>query len=223
MRFLTSAASASEDRLLGALLKDLDLGQTPKGPQNVKKRLNDLLLDTTYVETNIARDANISGLFARAEIALERTFSTDDILIGNIVGELKHRSPFELAPMPDKIMNSKFDIALVSEWDTVYGQSIMDTVSAKLTSGFYTGCQTSPVDGCSHIHRETYLRGLDGQLPVHEEKWDQKPDGSVSTESKENTAVTFFQTSAEHERRERPVGQGQFDYLRKGLAMNWTR
>ena len=80
----------------------------------------------------------------------------------------------------------------------------------------HQGCSKDPpTEECPVIYSQTYLRGLDGQLPVHAAKEDEKQENIAAPGTKQNNAMNFFQSSNEPENLDRPVGQGQFDYLRR--------
>ena len=73
--------------------------------------------------------------------------------------------------------NGTDHIALISEWDTVYGQNS----SSKPSNGnsitpVQAGILESGSDTDPPIYKFTYLRGLDGLLPAAESKEGQKQD-----------------------------------------------
>jgi hypothetical protein len=131
-------------------------------------------------------------------IDLQRTIATDDALATGIVNELKRRRI-----TPDA--SHKDDIALISEWDTLYGQTLPLTVEHEFVP-----------DGLPHswIHKFTYLRGLDGLLPANG-KEDQKQDKATTSEQKQGSTTDFFKVEADTQSLERPIGQSQYDYLRR--------
>jgi hypothetical protein len=132
-------------------------------------------------------------------IHLQRTIATDDKLADGIVRELKLRH-VKLGLIDGD------DLALISEWDTFYGQTLPKAVEREFAS-----------DGLGHdrIHKFTYLRGLDGLLPPAEEKEDQKQDKATTEGEKQAGTEGFFKTVADTKTLDRPIGQGQFDYLRR--------
>jgi hypothetical protein len=89
------------------------------------------------------------------------------------------------------------DIALLSEWDTFYGQTLLKAVSLE------SGCGEDA--DCPWIHQLTYLKGLDGQLPSAE-RIEEGKQTSVPDNAKSQTLYADL---------DRPVGRGQFDYLRR--------
>jgi hypothetical protein len=132
-------------------------------------------------------------------ILLQRTIMTDDKLAEGIGIELKLRRP-KLGLIDGD------DVALISEWDTFYGQTLPKAVELKFTS-----------DGLDRdrIHEFTYLRGLDGLLPSAERKEARKEDKATTQGEKQAGATDFFKLETDSKSLERPLGQSQFDYLRR--------
>jgi len=97
----------------------------------------------------------IPQYFASFGIKLHRTIATDDILAKGIVEELNLRGVKSDSVPVDK--DERDDVALVSEWDTLYGRALPEVVERKLAK-----------DTAHHhnwIHNFSYLKGLDGLLP----------------------------------------------------------
>jgi hypothetical protein len=65
------------------------------------------------------------------------------------------------------------------------------------------------------FHRFTYLRGLDGLLPSTAGKEDTKPEKSTTTGTKPVTSSDFFKIENDTQSLERPIGESQYDYLRR--------
>jgi hypothetical protein len=82
--------------------------------------------------------------FENLGIHLQRTIATEDTLADGIRDELSLR---RIDPASDHI-------ALISEWDTLYGQTLPQAVVREF----------APNDPATSIHKFTYLRGLDGCL-----------------------------------------------------------
>lgn len=117
-----------------------------------------------------------------------RTIRTDDILAKELVSELKHR----------RVDMGSHHIALISEWDTHFGRTLPRAFAKAL-------CKK---DDCPSLDHFTYLRGIDGRMPLlpGEEK-----------KSRIETTDTTGNASAEGKNGKirRPAGTGQFDYLRR--------
>ncbi|EAR20442.1 hypothetical protein [Nitrococcus mobilis] len=101
-------------------------------------------------------------------------------------------------------------IALIAEWDSFYGRSLPEAFTG-VVRDWHCGLSKGNADNeeaCrlaeppNWIHRFSYLRGIDGQLPGMPEKAGQ--NARRVTEKTENA-----------ERIERPEGRGQFDYLHR--------
>lgn len=122
----------------------------------------------------------------RQELPLRfyRTIGTDRQLMDALVEELKRRG---VEPSSDHI-------ALISEWDTIYGRTLPKTFA--LSAGI-------PVDS-GNIHRFSYMRGIDGQILKAGEA--AKASGSSAQGGPKGGRPEDI---------EKPVGGSQFDYLRR--------
>ncbi len=134
---------------------------------------------------------------------VHRVIGTDEELARTLVEELTKRRV--------DLQNGHDHIALIGEWDTLYGR--------KLPLTFLEVTKNTPdldlitkiknlgdVDWPDWAHRFTYLRGIDGELPQNMNGSDGKSngDGTVSQ--------NFFKIN---KGLERPEGPAQFDYLRR--------
>ena len=126
-----------------------------------------------------------------------RTIGTDKVLTDSLVDELARRGADP--------RDSRNHIALISEWDTFYGRALPQTF---ISSVRHKSDKRREIDW---IHQFSYLRGIDGQLPVASKS---EATGSVSLDNQKKDKET--------ETIERPVGRSQFDYLRR-LAMRLER
>jgi len=157
-----------------------------------------------------AERGSVSDFLASRGVALLRSIGSDDQLAGALVQELALRglrsrplgttenncADAEGAQAADLRPSS---IAIVSEWDTLYGRTLRrqfryDKASAR--GGF---CVT----------RWHYVRGLDGRLPG-----DTAPP-SESRSKKDSPADAGDTLGRNGTYVERPEGQNQFDYLRR--------
>jgi hypothetical protein len=102
------------------------------------------------------RCQTVQRYFEQLGIDLQRTIATDDTLARGIVTELQQRRVSRDPARED-------DVALISEWDTFYGQTFPQTVARQFA------CPDASSD-CPWIHKFTYLRGLDGLLPSVERR-----------------------------------------------------
>jgi hypothetical protein len=145
----------------------------------------------------------IPQYFASFGIKLHRTIATDDILAKGIVEELNLRGVKSDSVPVDK--DERDDVALVSEWDTLYGRALPEVVERKLAK-----------DTAHHhnwIHNFSYLKGLDGLLPSAG-KDDTRQD-NASDQEKQGGTTSVFKVETDTQSLERPIGQSQFDYLRR--------
>jgi hypothetical protein len=93
---------------------------------------------------------------------------------------------------------------LISEWDTFYGQTLPNAIVREF----------APDDPAS-FHKFTYLRGLDGLLPSSAGKEDAKQEKTTTTGTKTGGSSDFFKIENDTQRLERPIGESQYDYLRR--------
>ncbi|MGC3976139.1 MAG: hypothetical protein QM771_17390 [Nitrospira sp.] len=158
----------------------------------------------------------VEDRFKTAGLTLIRTIGTDDALVRELVLELTRRNI-------DLTASSKIPhIALISEWDTLYGRALPQTFVA-VTNSMAEHKHKKPED--RHplkyhldalrneqyppwVHRYSYLAGLDGELPP---KSDEKESpGSQAKGKIADGALRGAQSAAEA-----PAGRSQLDYLRR--------
>ncbi|WGJ14839.1 hypothetical protein QEV83_00505 [Methylocapsa sp. D3K7] len=146
----------------------------------------------------------IGQYFDKYDLKFQRMVASDDTLAGGIVKELGSRLD---AGRSHFSPGQEEHIALVSEWDTFYGQTLPQAVESefKTTRGLRS----------NQIHEFTYLRGLDGLLPQPEETGKQKQDKSANPAEAPAGAADFFKLETDNKTLERPIGESQFDYLRR--------
>lgn len=145
-----------------------------------------------------------------------RTVVDDNVLTQALEAELCKRGvrTKELTRCPPRVearpQHRKPDhVVLISEWDTLYGRSL----PALMTNQLVDPCCQDQYDRTSsyYVHRYSFLRGLDGQLPTLESK--------AQTDAQEGGTSTAGGSAGDRTRRsaqiERPEGQGQYDYLRR--------
>jgi hypothetical protein len=201
---------SSSDMLHAMVSEALTQDRTCSGTQSHWKNLKNVKF---YAYLASAPDVYLFGKlgnscdFAKLGIHLQRTIATEDTLADGILNELLLR---RINPTPDQRINnltSKDDIALISEWDTFYGQTLPKTVEGTFAPD---GLREHP-----WIHKFTYLRGLDGLLPSSAGKEDAKQEKSITTGTKPVTSSDFFKIENDTQSLERPMGESQYDYLRR--------
>ncbi|WGJ16274.1 hypothetical protein QEV83_08555 [Methylocapsa sp. D3K7] len=162
---------------------------------------------------NISPELTVHEFFSNLGISLYRTTATDEVLARGIVEELKLRKIVLGEKRPKA--NTPQDvhhIALISEWDSFYGQTLPKTMARGFEDKTRLPEETAKK---SLVHRLTYMRGLDGQLPGAQETADRKAGKGTSDASKQASLADVFKTQPDAKDGERPNGQGQQDYLRR--------
>lgn len=150
-------------------------------------------------------DGTVEKYFAKLNIQLQRMVGTDNILAQGISKELELRN----VKIGSDLVKGNGDLVLVSEWDSFYGQTLPKAVEAQFEEN---KCK----DGTfCFIHKLTYLRGLDGLTPTSGGVEERKQDKTAVPDNKQADAANFFKTQTGPDTMDRPVGQGQFDYLRR--------
>ena len=153
----------------------------------------------------------VQRYFEKLGIHLQRTIATDDVLARGIVSELKRR---KVKPGH----GNEDHLALISEWDTFYGQTLPQAVARQFAIGhprpsWHRQSREGLVE--PWMTKLTYLRGLDGKLPLAEGTEDRKQDKATPQEDIQASAADFFKTQTDAKSLDRPIGHGQFDYLRR--------
>jgi hypothetical protein len=110
---------------------------------------------------------------------------------------------------------------VIAEWDTLYGRTMPLIFSAvaidrraatdsKQLQETLNELKTNP-DKAKFIHRYSYLRGLDGELPQS------KPNSASGSSSDDKASSSPFLKDRRQdiERMERPEGRSQLDYTRR--------
>ncbi len=181
--------------------------------------------------SNPDSDKRVEDWFKDAGLTLVRTIGTDDVLAEQLVEELKRRRIDLTIPRdaggacqePCRIPH----IALISEWDTLYGRALPRTFVAvanrlaELAEAEITRAagKHKDVHSLAHhlqelraeqypgwVHRYSYLAGLDGELPP-------KENGKDAGAGKGKPGDKGF--GAEPVIEEASVGRSQLDYLRR--------
>jgi hypothetical protein len=120
-------------------------------------------------------------------------------------------------------------VALISEWDTIYGRTIVPTMIrafAKKNENTDLNCTTREEPGnyhpnqCPWAHEIKYLRGLDGALPRSDEIEDKEGNKQANGESDVPDDVRIAikdraKAKADEQAFDHPHGQGQQDYLHR--------
>jgi len=206
-------------------------GSLYKGGQN----LADLKGATLYsywptVNDNFIRDCmpdyipsrkenTVEDLFKREGIGFIRTISADAFLAEQLINELKQRGVNILSEEEDD-KSCKPTIALISEWDTIYGRTL-PRIFAAVAKNMKRNSEKPITDGLDadinklrrdewpkRIVRYSYLAGLDGELPPKKDSDEAiKTKDKKSAGSKDPTVRQAMEKAAE--------GRDQLDYLQR--------
>jgi hypothetical protein len=144
-------------------------------------------------------DISIEKLFETAGISFQRTIATDDLLTDALVKELKLR----IYDGEDE-EKSNYQIAIVSEWDTLYGRSLPKAFIQSVCNNeeyrqIFNNCLDTVTK--NHVHQFSYMRGIDGQIAEADKT--KSRDAKNNKEERKKLSV------------ERPEGRSQKDYLRR--------
>lgn len=219
---------------LSAMLKELQTGQPGASPPAFD-RLKDVrffspwataedtfLLDRPPALPSRQQDGqqtneSVQKLFARGQIRLTRTIDTDAALAEQLLQELKRRQ-VDLKPCADKNCNPK--VALISEWDTLYGRSLPRTFAAVAMnngSGATGASLKGEIDKLRRdewpgwVYRHSYLGGLDGELPATAN--DKDSDKKDDSEARIRAWYEGELPGVEQNAGQRPEGRAQLDYV----------
>jgi hypothetical protein len=198
IRFYSPWATAEDTFLLdysvvSAGLSDIPAPSFPNGPET---------------------EPTVDELFAYPRLEFIRTIKTDALLAEQLLQELRRRK-VDLKPCTERHCNPK--IALISEWDTLYGRALPRTFAAvAMNNG---SGETGPglkaqVDKLRRdewpgwIYTHSYLAGLDGELPAkdNDETAPVTQTGAPSWSGKPPQG-------SEENAGQRPEGRGQLDYV----------
>lgn len=161
------------------------------------------------------REKSVNDQFIDRNVTFIRTIPTDDLLIHALVDELKRRGVS--VSNECSRANTCDHIAVLAEWDTLYGRALPKIFSAVATNTSATTERYLPpnelVKGdakqvrANRIHRFSYLRGLDGELPQD------KPNRS--SDEKTSSSRLLNERRQDIDRLERPEERSQLDYVRR--------
>ncbi|MDQ6970321.1 MAG: hypothetical protein Q9M16_07420, partial [Mariprofundus sp.] len=191
--FFSATATAAMEKLINISPKSIDKPQQNTESYDRKNR--------EYPEYPITRK------FLSKQIIFFRTIANDKKLTDQLVIEIKKRL-FDWNPWPeDNNKENNFQIALVSEWDTLYGRSLPEAFIASASDAFMATDKATWAQ--EHIYRFSYLRGIDGKVSNAR----QTGEGKLSNTKEGDTKRAHM---------ERPEGTSQKDYLRR-LASDMAR
>jgi len=164
------------------------------------------------------KPGQLSRFFESKGVHLVRTIGDDTALANQLVAELKlrglnatrlkeglpsdHQAIYGATCRPDGVSapGAPSHIAVVAEWDSLYGRSLRREFMAR-----------SDDEGFC-VDRFNYVRGLDGQLPASSGAGEPGAGAGVKQTSTSDKDATRRKDGTFVERAE---GQSQFDYLRR--------
>jgi len=144
-----------------------------------------VLLEEPYRSASHEQEEEIMRRFLDKKIFFFRTIADDRKLTDQLVKEIQRRV-FDRPRNKEK----NFQIALISEWDTLYGRSLPEAFTVSAYQHFQPNKdndreRNNKMDAWAqeHIHRFSYLRGIDGNTA-------QKQGDSAQTTSEQATKET---------------------------------
>jgi hypothetical protein len=157
----------------------------------------------------LAPDPSLNAFFRKRGIELHRLTATDDTLARAIGDELTRRG----IVLHDQ-SNRRSHIALISEWDTIYGRALPDTMARCLGTSPCEPAGNDPFYGKRWLHPFAYVRGLDGQMPnaggPGPGSGSKDAGGKSDKDGKDNG-----KNRPDPNVKARAEGQSQFDYLQR--------
>lgn len=166
---------------------------------------------STAPEDSLTRNGqSVAERLAKIKTTFIRTIPTDEQLIDALFQELERRGlAFEC-----ESAETCNHIAVIAEWDTLYGRTLPDLVQDKALKGIEDGFKRrmdTKKKRIELVHRYSYLRGLDGELPQA------KSQDDSATSSGNTVQPTFSPKDRRQDiaRMERPEGRSQLDYVRQ--------
>jgi len=152
----------------------------------------------------------VAKKFLTQRIIFFRTIADDRKLTDQLVQEIRKRLFDWDYWIELKRKEKNFQIALVSESDTLYGRSLPDAFIASAYQEFNSKQDKEKRRWAQeHIYRFSYLRGIDGKV-------------SSTRKAKEDKLSKTKADDAKNDHMERPEGTSQKDYLRR-LATDMAR
>jgi hypothetical protein len=135
----------------------------------------------------------------KSGLQLEYVIGTDELLAAALIDELRSRGVHP---------ESGDSIAIIAEWDTEYGRTMHPVFRNAALRDPRTGAPVQCDPNKIHIHHYSYLRGLDGKVPMP--KADKQADkGQGYADAPPKKEMRTAPTSAE------PQGDSQVDYVRR--------
>jgi len=166
-----------------------------------------VLLENLEIDKEKCSDeAKCWGYIKSLGLDVRRVIGTDEELARELVEELKKRR------VRVDLKNEENHIALIGEWDTLYGRKLphtfVDVAGNRKDLKLQTKIEHSRDEAWPKwAHRFSYLRGIDGELPQNMDASEGNAEGGGTDPG------NFF--NLRNKDLKRPEGPAQFDYLRR--------
>jgi hypothetical protein len=145
--------------------------------------------------------------FNNSKMTYIRTISNDATVASVLKEELENRGIH--LPSQDRII-------LVSEWDTLYGRELPNSVMRAFGVD-PKACleQREPNPKCASFVKFSYLRGLDGQLAANRDAQTDEPGTARTNQQQQTLEDRLRSLSRPSLFIEPPYGNAQYDYIRR--------
>ena len=160
----------------------------------------------------------IPNEFEKVGVKFLRMIGSDDLLAMELINELKLRG---VDVFSEDACGKEDHIALISEWDTFYGNAfpltfatMMKSINPETSEPYSWNTYTSNLNQRKqslagnypeNLHTYSYIRGIDGRLPESKSSEGEKSNDN----SADNSNLTFTKGL------ELPTGRSQLDYIRR--------
>lgn len=151
--------------------------------------------------------------FKKIGVKFVRMIGSDDLLVKELINELSRRGV--------DVIGRKDHVALISEWDTFYGNAfpltfatMMESIDPNTGLPYNWNSYISDLNLImlrfvdyfpENLHTYSYIRGIDGRLPESKSSKEEKSNGK----SEDNSKLTYTRGL------ELPAGRSQLDYIRR--------
>jgi len=143
------------------------------------------------LQQKIADDNLCSASDRLTSVHLLRTIQSDDVLINKLAAELINKRGID---------NKKDRVVVISEWDTYFGRSLPRSFTRHFCA-----------PDCDNVVRYSYQRGMDGSIAGEQDAASKQQSSSAQKAGGRSPAI-------EETTLRRPIGTGQYDYLRRLAA-----
>jgi hypothetical protein len=167
-----------------------------------------------------SKKSSLAELFLSANVQYRQLVSRDRDVAEVLAAELRRRDhdlKTSLSPANSDRISAEFHharVALVSEWDTVYGEYLPKSVA----HAFGASEHGEGWEATDWVTTFRYLRGLDGRVPDLRWIWSRPEPNTNDSDGNQKADKQTSATPDNTARFEGAEGQSQFDYLRRLAA-----